>query len=89
MSGFIVCLASLRPTEQTQRELASSDSGRGVQCSGGKAGRVRPESNFPARARAEQYEHLARIKPMGDLGARSAKREQRKCQLCEAGLLPC
>ncbi len=33
------CLASLQSAERTQRELASSISGRGVECSGGNAGK--------------------------------------------------
>jgi hypothetical protein len=74
------CLASLRPTERTQWELASFQRTR----SGVKR---RQGWRVSHRAQAEQCGCLARSEPVGDRGRASVRRTQRKCPLCDAGVL--
>jgi hypothetical protein len=75
-------LASLRPTERMQWSVF-------FLCPAQRNGVRRRQSwRVCRRALAKQCGHLARSEPMGAWETRSVRRTQRKCPLCEAGLLP-
>lgn len=85
---------------QVRAALATTEAGRDSGVERVQSWRVRPESGFLTRARAEQCGsgELAiwanrvtwrEAKPVGDQGRVSARLALRKCPLCEAGLIAC